>query len=45
MLGVGNEWRRDDGAGLEVARRLARRARRGVRVLEHEGEPSRLLDA
>jgi hydrogenase maturation protease len=45
VLGVGNAWRRDDGAGLEVARRLGRDPPRGVRVLEHVGEPSGLLDA
>ena len=42
MLGIGNPWRGDDGAGLEVARRL--RAE-GLRALEREGEPSALLDA
>ena len=45
VLGVGNEWRRDDAAGLEVARRLRRGVAPGVRVLEREGEPSGLLDA
>jgi hydrogenase maturation protease len=42
VLGLGNEWRGDDAAGLEVARRL--RAA-GVRAVEREGEPSSLLDA
>ncbi|MBN1529374.1 MAG: hydrogenase maturation protease [Thermoleophilaceae bacterium] len=42
MLGIGNPWRGDDAAGLEVARRL-REA--GLRALEREGEPSTLLDA
>ena len=42
MLGIGNPWRGDDAAGLEVARRL--RAE-GLRALEREGEPSSLLDA
>ena len=45
VIGVGNAWRRDDAAGLEVARRLRRRAASGVRVVEREGEPSGLLDA
>jgi hydrogenase maturation protease len=45
VLGVGNEWRRDDAAGLEVARRLRPGVAPGVRVLEREGEPSGLLDA
>ena len=42
VVGVGNEWRRDDAAGLLVARRL-RGA--GFQVLEQEGEPTALLDA
>jgi hydrogenase maturation protease len=45
VIGVGNEWRGDDGAGLAVARRLSGRLRAGVRVLEREGEPTALLDA
>jgi hydrogenase maturation protease len=36
LIGVGNEWRRDDGAGLAVARHAG-----GV---AHEGECSPLLD-
>ena len=36
-IGIGNEWRHDDGAGLEVARRL------GGRLLD--GEPIGLVDA
>jgi hydrogenase maturation protease len=37
VIGVGNEWRGDDGAGLEVARRL------GGRQLQ--GEPIGLVEA
>ena len=37
VIGLGNEWRGDDGVGIEVARRL------GGRVLE--GEPIALVDA
>ena len=37
VIGVGNEWRHDDGAGLEVARRLG-----GLRLC---GEPIGLVDA
>ena len=37
IVGVGNDWRGDDGAGLEVARRL-----RGVEAV---GDPAALLDA
>jgi hydrogenase maturation protease len=44
VVGVGNEWRRDDAAGLEVARRLRAGNTSGGRVLVIEGEPSGLLD-
>ncbi len=37
VIGLGNAWRRDDAAGLEVARRL------GGRALE--GEPAGLIEA
>ena len=37
VIGVGNPWRHDDGAGLEVARRVG-----GVM---HEGDCTRLVDA
>jgi hydrogenase maturation protease len=42
VLGVGNEWRGDDGAGPAVAR-LLRGA--GVAAREIGGEPAALLDA
>jgi len=45
LVGVGNRWRGDDGAGLEVASILARRAPAGVSVLEHEHEPVDLIEA
>jgi hydrogenase maturation protease len=37
VIGVGNSWRGDDGAGLAVARRVG--------GLEHEGDCMTLLDA
>lgn len=40
VIGVGNTFRGDDAAGLEVVRAL-----RGVPVVECEGEPVSLLDA
>jgi hydrogenase maturation protease len=43
VIGVGNSYRSDDGAGLEVARRL--RESGAAAVLESEGEPIALLDA
>jgi hydrogenase maturation protease len=45
VLGIGNHWRGDDGAGVEVARALRRLEPPGMRVLEYEGEPSGLMDA
>lgn len=45
LIGVGNRFRRDDGAGLEVARRLRLADPAGVTILEREGEPASLLEA
>lgn len=45
VIGVGNQLRGDDGAGIEVARRLSGPASlAGVGVREHQGEPVELLD-
>jgi hydrogenase maturation protease len=43
IIGVGNAWRGDDAAGLEVARRLEGTLPDGVEVLEREGEPTSLI--
>jgi hydrogenase maturation protease len=46
VIGVGNELRGDDGAGVEVARRLRGPARHaGIEVRELLGEPTQLLEA
>ncbi|MEO8091740.1 MAG: hydrogenase maturation protease [bacterium] len=45
LIGIGNRFRRDDAAGLEVARRLRLAQPPGVTVLEREGEPTSLLEA
>lgn len=46
VVGLGNELRRDDGAGIMVARGLmAREIGRGIEVREQPGEPITLLDA
>jgi hydrogenase maturation protease len=45
VVGVGNPYRRDDAAGLEVAARLADHVPAGVEVITCPQEPSRLLDA
>ncbi|MFF7728796.1 hydrogenase maturation protease [Streptomyces sp. NPDC008001] len=48
VIGVGNEFRRDDGAGPAVVARLRKRARRGglpagIRLVSCDGEPGRLI--
>lgn len=45
VIGIGNQMRRDDAAGLEVARRLRLTKPPGVEVMEQEGEPAGLIDA
>ena len=45
MIGVGNAWQADDGAGLVVAQRLRRLVPEGVEVVELEGEPVTLVQA
>ena len=42
---VGNRWRSDDAAGLEVARRLEGTLPAAVDLCEREGEPTALIDA
>jgi hydrogenase maturation protease len=44
VIGVGNRYRGDDGAGPEVAARLRNSAPPGVEVLEYDGDPAGLLD-
>jgi hydrogenase maturation protease len=44
VIGVGNEWRRDDGVGWAVARAVEQRCI-GVEVVLTDGEATRLLDA
>ena len=45
VIGVGNEFRRDDGAGPAVIARLQGLAPPGVRLMVTDGEPTRLIDA
>jgi hydrogenase maturation protease len=45
VIGVGNAWRNDDAAGLEVARLLTGTLPEGAEVLEREGEPTSLIEA
>ena len=44
VIGVGNAWAGDDAAGLLVARMVRERAPADVAVIEHEGEPTSLLE-
>jgi len=45
VIGVGNEYRGDDGAGIAVARRLRERFPTGVTILEKSGEGAALIEA
>jgi hydrogenase maturation protease len=45
IIGIGNPFRSDDAAGIELARLLRERVPAGVRVIEETGEGAALLDA
>jgi hydrogenase maturation protease len=45
VIGIGNEFRRDDGAGPAVLARLHGRVPSGVELLVSDGEPARLIEA
>ena len=45
VIGVGNEFRRDDGAGLAVVTSLRGRVPPGVELVLTDGEPTRLIEA
>lgn len=45
IIGIGNEYRSDDGVGLVVARRLRRRAGEAFAVIEQTGEGASLIEA
>lgn len=45
VIGIGNEFRKDDRAGLVVARRIAAKKIRDVAVMEHSGEGASLMEA
>ncbi len=44
IIGVGNEYRRDDGVGVEVARHIDKLGLPQVQVLAHSGEGASLLE-
>jgi hydrogenase maturation protease len=45
VIGVGNEFRRDDGAGPAVIARLRGLVPPGVDLVVTDGEPTRLIEA
>jgi hydrogenase maturation protease len=45
IIGLGNQYRRDDAAGLVAARRLKEAAPAHVRVLEESGEGTALMES
>jgi hydrogenase maturation protease len=45
VIGIGNEFRRDDGAGLAVVTSLRDRVPPGVEIVLTDGEPTRLIEA
>ena len=45
MIGIGNEFRRDDGAGPAVVGRLRGLVPPGVELVITDGEPARLIEA
>ena len=45
VIGVGNEYRRDDGIGVAAVQELEKQSLDGVRLLIADGEPAGLLDA
>lgn len=45
VIGIGNAWRRDDGAGPVVVRAATSRLPAGTRVVELDGEPARVVEA
>jgi hydrogenase maturation protease len=45
VIGVGNEYRRDDGIGPEVLARLRGRVAASVRLVLSDGDPARMIEA
>ena len=44
VIGIGNEWRGDDAAGLLVARKIRERNPPGIRVIEAAGDISSVIE-
>ncbi|MBX7152147.1 hydrogenase maturation protease [bacterium] len=45
VIGIGNEFRRDDSVGLVIARKIAAKNIHDVAVIEHSGEGTSLMEA
>jgi hydrogenase maturation protease len=45
VIGVGNEFRRDDGAGPQVVARLRGHVPQGTELVVSDGEPVRMIEA
>jgi hydrogenase maturation protease len=45
LIGVGNEYRSDDGVGILAARRIREKNFPGIVIVESDGEAASLLDA
>lgn len=44
VIGIGNEYRSDDAAGLVIARRLQEKKIDGIEVIEHSGDGGSLIE-
>ena len=45
VIGIGNKYRSDDGAGLLIANRLKEMVSNGAKIVEHDGEFTKLIDS
>lgn len=45
VIGIGNEYRSDDGVGIEIADRLSKLNLKGAIILKQNGEPTLLMDS
>ena len=45
VIGIGNEYRSDDGVGIEIARRLRAQLPSEIKIVEASGEGVSLMDA
>lgn len=45
VIGIGNAYRGDDGIGLTAAKRLSEKGLGGVRIVEHDGEGTGLMES